>query len=166
MIGRTPFVRAATSIVIASALLAGTAGCTFITPQATLTHYNPGNGVAGRVGSVDIRNVVALTSNDGASVSLLVTLINTGQQNASLELQYESGGKRLTDIKPVRAGSVEAFGNAVGQPQIVVLKPGVKAGALMPVYLQYGDNPGIQLMVPVLEATGEYKGLEPIVPAS
>lgn len=165
MITRTSFARAAASIVIASALLAGTAGCTFITPQATLIQYNPGNGVAGRVGSVEVRNVVAVTADEGKTVSLLITLINSGQKDALVTLQFESDNKTRTDVKPIEPGASISFGND-GENQIVIPDPGVEPGALMPVYVQYGDNVGTQLMVPVLAADGFYEGLAPVTTGS
>lgn len=155
---RNPLPRAAASVVIAAALLAGTAGCTFITPQATLIQYNPGNGVAGSVGSVDVRNVVAVTDDQGETVSLLITLINSGSKSASVRLQFESDNQTRTDVKPVEPGQIVSFGNE-GKNQIIIPKPGVEPGALMPVYVQYGDNEGTQLMVPVLPADGVYAGL-------
>ena len=155
---RNPLARAAASVVIAAALLAGTAGCTFVTRQATLIEYNPGNGVAGKVGSVELRNVVAISGDDGKTVSLLITLINSGTDDATVQLQFESGGEPLNDLKAVKAGEALAFGNE-GEEQIVVPNPGVELGALMPVYAQYGDNEGVQLMVPVLAADGIYDGL-------
>ena len=158
MKARNPLARAAASVVIAAALLAGTAGCTFVTPQATLIEYNPGNGVAGKVGSVELRNVVAISNDDGKTVSLLITLINSGTDDATVQLQFESDGATVNDLKAVRAGEALAFGN-VGEEQIVVPNPGVELGALMPVYAQYGDNEGVQLMVPVLAADGIYDGL-------
>lgn len=161
MKSRTHFARAAASVVLAAALLVGTAGCTFFATQATLIQYDPGNGVGATVGDVKVRNAIALISDDGKSVSLLVTLINSGQQSASVSLQYESNGEKRTDIKPVASGAAASFGNVVGEDQIIVQNPGVKAGQLMPVYVQYGDNPGKQLMVPVLEPTGTYAELKP-----
>ena len=158
MKARNPLARAAASVVIAAALLAGTAGCTFVTPQATLIEYNPGNGVAGRVGSVELRNVVAISGDDGKTVSLLITLINSGTDDATVQLQFESGGEPLNDLKAVKAGEALAFGNK-GEEQIVVPNAGVELGGLMPVYAQYGDNAGVQLMVPVLGADGIYDGL-------
>lgn len=155
---RNPLARAAASVVIAAALLAGTAGCTFVTPQSTLIEYNPGNGVAGKVGSVELRNVVAISDDDGETVSLLITLINSGTDDAIVQLQFESDGETRNEPKAVRAGEALAFGNK-GEEQIVVPNPGVELGALMPVYAQYGDNKGVQLMVPVLAADGMYDGL-------
>ena len=155
---RNPLARTAASVVVAAFLLVGISGCTFVTPQATLIEYNPGNGVAGRVGSVDLRNVVAVTADDGETVSLLITLINSGSDDASVRLQFESDGEPRTDVKAVNAGELVSFGNE-GDDQIVIPSAGVTLGALMPVYAQYGDNEGVQLMVPVLPAEGIYEGL-------
>ncbi|MDJ0336033.1 hypothetical protein QMG83_12430 [Salinibacterium sp. G-O1] len=163
MKSRTPLARAAASVVLAVALLAGTAGCTFISRQATLIQYDPSNGVGASVGDVKVRNAIALINEDGTAVSLLITLVNSGQDDVSVKLQYEANGKKLTEIKAVPAGGVSSFGNVDGEDQIVVTNPGVKSGALMPVYVQYGDNPGSELMVPVLPAEGAYEGLGPVV---
>ena len=37
-------------MILASALVFGTTGCTFITSQATLNQYDPSDGISGRVG--------------------------------------------------------------------------------------------------------------------
>ena len=161
MITRTPVARVVASLVLAAALLAGTAGCTFISTQATLIQYDPGNGVGANVGDVQVRNAIALISDDGRAVSLLVTLVNSGTDDVSVSLQYESDGEKRTDIKAVKAGAAASFGNVVGEDQIIIMNPGVAAGDLLPVYVQYGDFMGKQLPVPVLEATGAYKELKP-----
>lgn len=161
VIARTPVARAAASIVLAGALLAGTAGCTFITPQATLEQYDPSDGVGIDIGDVQVRNVIALINDDGHAVNLLITLVNSGSSSASVKLQYLSSGEKTTVTKPVDANSVLSYGNTVDENQIIILNPDVKAGALLPVYVQYGDHPGKELLVPVLEATGQYEALKP-----
>ena len=149
------------SIVLAAVVLTGTAGCTFFATQATLIQYDPSNGVGANIGDVQVRNAIALISDDGRAVSLLVTLVNSGQENVRVTLQYESGGEKSTDVKSVAAGEAASFGNVIGEDQIIVLDPGVDAGALFPLYVQYGEFQGEQLMVPVLEATGTYEELKP-----
>ncbi len=153
--------RAAASAILASALIAGTAGCTFFTPQATLTQYDPTDGISGRVGSVDLRNVVAIIGDDGQAISLVVTMVNNGQQQALMNIQFVSSGNTTTLVKQVPRRSVLQFGNTTDEEQIVVLSPDVAAGGLLPVYFQYGDNEGRQLLVPVLEATGIYADVAP-----
>jgi hypothetical protein len=88
--------------------------------------------------------------------------VNKSSKIVKVNLQYVSGTDKTTTTKSVRSNSVASFGNAVGQPQIIVLNPGVKPGALYPVYFQVGDAPGKQLLVPVLDATlPQYKDLKP-----
>jgi len=129
--------------------------------SSTLIQYDPSDGVGTNVGDLNIRNAIALISKDGKAVSLLITIINSGSRSALVTLQFQSGGKKTTVQKPVFAGKVASFGNTPDEEQLIVLNPGVKAGELFPVYVQSGDNPGTQLLVPVLEPTGEYSTLAP-----
>lgn len=159
---RTLAARAAASVVLAGALLAGTAGCTFVTPQATLNKYDPSDGVGITVGTVDVRNAVALVSKDGRAYSLLVTLVNNGTAPASVTLQYESSGNKASIVKAVTPHSALSFGNTVDEEQIIILNPGAPAGALYPVYVQSGKAPGKEMLVPVLNGSlPQYKDLLP-----
>lgn len=143
-------------------MLAGTSGCTFISQQATLIHYDPSDGVGVTVGSLDLRNMIALINGDGHAVSLLVTVINNDTSGEMLTLQYSSGGDKTTTSKYVNGNSSASFGNSVDDKQIIILNPDTKAGALYPVYVQYGDEPGKQVLVPVLDADlPQYKELAP-----
>lgn len=160
MIARTSAARAAASIILAGALLVGTAGCTFITPQATLEKYDPGDGVGVDVGNVQVRNAVAVLGEDGHALSLIVSIVNSGSRSANVDLQYQSSGEKTTITKAVNANDVAAFGNT-DEKQIVILNPDVKAGALYPVFVQYGDNEGKVMLVPVFDGTGIYKDLTP-----
>jgi hypothetical protein len=149
-------------MILAGALLAGTSGCTFMAQQATLIHYDPSDGVGATVGDVDVRNVIALASDDGKAFSLLVTFINKSSKIVNVNMQYVSGTSKTAIMKSVRSNDTASFGNAVGQPQIIILNPGVKPGALYAVYFQVGDSPGKELLVPVLDATlPQYKDLKP-----
>ena len=141
----------------------GTTGCTFIAQQATLIQYDPSDGVGTEIGNVAVRNAVALINEDGHAISLMVTLVNTGSKIANVNLQYKSGGEKTTTTKSVRAGDVATYGTSPDDTQIIILNPGVKAGGLLPVYVQYGDNEGKELLVPVLNADNhpEYEDLLP-----
>jgi hypothetical protein len=153
--------RAAASIVLVGALLVGTSGCTFLSPKATLIHYDPSDGVGASVGALKIRNAIAVIDSEGGSVSLLVTIINSSSRSVRVNLQFESDGEKTTVTKVLAANSVTSFGNTAIEEKIVVVKPGVAAGELFPLYVQYGKEPGVQLLVPVLEAAGSYADLAP-----
>jgi hypothetical protein len=147
---------------LAAALTAGVAGCTFLTPQATLIKYDPSDGVGGHVGDVKVLNAVALINDSGDAVSLLVTLVNQSQQSVNLNIQYLSDDEKTTSVQNLSRGSVTSFGGSKREEQLVITNPGVKAGGLLPVYFQYGNHEGTQLLVPVLDPTGPYEGLEPV----
>ena len=166
MIARSAAARAAASVVLAGTLLLGTAGCTFISTQATLIHYDPSDGVSATVGDVDLRNVVAIINEDGTAINLVATLVNSGSSTAKVGFQTESGGQKVTESMHVSGNASESFGGTPDQEQILILNPDVEAGDLLPVYVQYSDHPGEQLLVPVLEATGDYAELAPEGPAA
>jgi hypothetical protein len=147
-------------VILASALVFGTTGCTFITSQATLNQYDPSDGISGRVGDLQLRNVLAIEGEDGKAVSLLLTVVNSGGPH-SLNIQYDVDGEKTTVTQVIDGNSTTSFGNTVDEEQIVLLNPGVPAGGLLPIYFQYGQVEGTQLLVPVLEATGIYSELAP-----
>ena len=161
MKARNRVARAAASAILASALIVGTAGCTFITPIATLAQYDPTDGISGRVGTVDLRNVVAIISEDGQTISLVLTMVNTGTREAAMKIQFSASGSDTTIVKRVGSNDVAQFGNTVDEDQILIVMPDAVAGGLLPVYFQYGSNEGQQLHVPVLTATGIYADVAP-----
>lgn len=161
VINRSVLARSAASIILAGAVLIGTSGCVFITKQATLIQYDPSDGIGASVGNVEVRNALGIAGEDGDAISLMITLINTGDRAAGVRLQYVSGGEDLTTIVRVGAGETVSLGNEPGGEQLVILNPDVAAGDLLPVYAQYGSNEGVQMLVPVLEATGIYEELSP-----
>ncbi len=161
VIRRTPLARAVASLVLASGLLLGTAGCVFITPTATLDQYDPSDGISGDVGTLSLRNVLAISNEDGSAASLLLAVVNNGTNRQLLNVQYESGGAPTTLSVVIDPRQTTLFGNTVENEQIILLDTGVAAGELVPVYFQYGNNEGTQLLVPVLEASFEYAELGP-----
>jgi hypothetical protein len=148
--------RRAASVVLAAAVLLSTAGCTFFAPQTTLKPYDPSDGVGTQIGDVYIRNVLLLAG-EGGDVSLLANVVNETDNGVKVTFQYE--GKDSTGV----AGKVDdsIFANAgkassVGghdNPRIVLSGVDAKPGTLFPIFVQYGDQTGKQLLVPVLDGT-------------
>jgi len=161
VITRTLFARGAASLILAGALVLGTAGCTFITSQATLNAYDPTDGVAANLGDLQVRNVVGIIGEDGHAINLMITIVNQGSADHLLNIQFAAGGDKTTVAKIAKAGTTTTFGTTPDEEQIVVLNPDVAAGALLPVYLQWGKETGREILVPVLEATGDYAELAP-----
>ena len=159
--------RAVASIALAGAVVLGTSACTFLTPTATLYHYDPGNGVGTSVGALDVRDAVALINEDGDAISLLITFVNTSSDPiADVVVQFESDGEK-TDAGEVNVSAygVTQFGTTPDQDQIIIVNPGVVAGQLLPVYVQQGSEPGKTILVPVMDGTlPEYTDLLPVAP--
>lgn len=63
----------AASLIIGVSL--GAAGCNMITPQATTHAYDSGQGSAGEIGDVLIRNAMLIAGEDG-DANLVVSLVN------------------------------------------------------------------------------------------
>lgn len=152
--------RIAASAVLAIAILSGTVGCGLMAPQATTIQYDAGDGVGGKVGEVAIRNAILVTE-DGSSANLVVTFVNTGDSAHNLSVQYEAGAEKVTQSLTVDANSSVTLGTP-DAPAIILDDIDTQPGALFPVYMQYGNETGVELLVPVLDGSiGTYSTLIP-----
>lgn len=167
MTARTLAARAAASLILAGALIAGTAGCSFMSPKATHMSYDPSDGINVQVGEVKALNLLAIVGDDAETANLLATFVNLGERDRNVSLQYEAGSKKVTLSAYVPAGERVSFGFPEGERQLLLEGlEGVDAGALIPVYLQYGQEEGTLALVPVLNTDAqEYADLGPATAA-
>ncbi len=129
-----------------------------ITYQATTEQYEASDGVSLNVGDLDVRNALVV-SDDGVDGNLVMTIVNRGDDDATLGVQIGSGGD-VTEIE-VEAGQTLALGTDDEEP---VLLEGIdtEPGGLVPLYFQYGDFEGAEKQVPVLDSRlPEYADLAP-----
>ena len=153
--------RLAASAVLIALVLGGTTACTFMTPQQTTQHYDPSDGIGATVGDIQVRNALLLTD-DGKTASLLINFANDSAVGVDVKVQYENAGKTKVDGSVyVNAGSVTSLG-AAADKKFVLTGIDAPAGNLFPLYIQYGNTPGQQLWVPVLNTKeSQYAGLQP-----
>ena len=152
--------RAAASVVLAGALLLGTAGCGFVSTIATQIPYDPSDGVSAASGPIKVLNLLGL-SEDGTDVALVFTASNPTSERAAFTIQYELDGQKFSKEFAVPANSTISFGNE-GEDQLVLRDVNVKVGSLFPLYIQSGSEPGERAMVPILDgAFAEYSDLLP-----
>ena len=129
-----------------------------LTYQATTEHYDPSDGVSADVGALDLRNILVV-SEDGEDGNLVLTVVNTGEDDVELGVQVgEGGGEPL--IIEVEAGATVSLG---GDEEPLLLEGiDTQPGALLPLYFQYGTAEGIEKLVPVLDGRlPEYSDLAP-----
>lgn len=150
--------RIAASVVLAVGILLGTSGCNLFDAQATLQHYDPSDGVSASVGGIDVLNAL-LISEDGETANLVATVINADDQAHRLGIQYESSTGTITDFLTVDGNSTQI----VGVDTVVTLS-GLNApvGSLFPVFFQYGQETGVDVLLPVLNGDlAEYSQFVP-----
>jgi len=154
--------RLVASVALAGALLLGTSGCTLGAVTGTLVHYQPSDGVAANVGDIKVRNLIGLSDN-GDDVSLLMSIINSGDKSISVDFQYDdANGEKSTITVTVKAHSSLHVGSGDDSQLAVLREAGATVGGLIPIYVQYGDEQGEQVLVPVLDGeTAEYADLLP-----
>ena len=153
--------RIASSVVIAAAILVGTAGCNMLAPQTTTKQYTASDGINTNVGSLDVRNAVII-SDDGERGNLVFTVINNSDQKAALRVQYESNGSKDAMTVAVDAHETKQVGTADATRTLTLEGMSSQPGSLFSVYFQTGQKPGSQVLVPVLDGgLPEYADLVP-----
>ena len=145
--------RIVASAILATAILSGTAGCGLMAPQATTIRYDASDGVSGDVGDIAVRNAI-LVSDGADSANLVVTLVNQGDSSHIVGVQYESDGEKVTEELTVEANSTLALGSE-DEPALALRGIDAQPGSLFPVFVQYGNETGARLLVPVLDDTLE-----------
>lgn len=140
--------RVAASIGMAALLAIALAGCNFFVPQGTLEPYDPADGLSITVGDVEVSNAL-IVSEDGQNGNLIFSAVNATPDVHDLLVQYESNGKKVTLQLEVEADSISEFGYGEGG-QLFLADINSAPGTLFPIYFQYGDEQGGQLLVPVL----------------
>jgi hypothetical protein len=139
--------RAIASIVAVGLVSAGIAGCTFVTPIATQNRYDASDGINTELGSVKLLNALVVTG-DGINGNLVGQAYNDSDQTVQLTMQYDvSETQTITVTLPPETSTDLGYG---ASGQTLLPKIGTKAGGLLPLYLQYGEEPGKQVKVPVL----------------
>ena len=152
--------RTMATVVVAAGILLGTSGCNLFAPQATTIHYDASDGVSGNVGDLAVRNAMLITA-DGENANLVVHVVNNGDDDIDLLVQYEGVDEKVSKSIQVEANSTTEIGLPGGQ-SVGVESLNASAGSLFPVFFQYGDLTGIELLVPVLDGTlAEYSTLVP-----
>jgi hypothetical protein len=143
--------RHAASIALAALLVLGTSGCTLSAVQGTLVQYQPSDGTAADIGNLKLRNVIGLTEN-GDDISLLMTVINSGDTELDVNFQYVDADGEKQDIPLVVPANSSVHVGAGGDTEVVLRNVGAVLGSLVAVYVYNGEE-GKELQVPTLDGS-------------
>lgn len=135
------------SVALAATVVFGATGCNLVAPQATTLQYDPSDGVSANVGDVRLLNMIVLTE-DGTDGNLIFTAVNKGSAH-SLSIQY---GEDDTTVDVIVDGNVSTVFGGATDP---VALNGIDAtpGSLVTLYVQYGNETGKEILVPVLDGS-------------
>lgn len=104
------------------------------------------------MGDVAVRNAMLIANNSG-SATLVMTVVNRGDEDATVNFQYGPDGNRQTvSVDVPGMGSLVRVGDDPGTT-VVLEDPSLVPGGLFEVYAEYGDVPGELMQVPVLDGT-------------
>jgi hypothetical protein len=147
------------SVVLAASVVLGTSACNLVAPQATTNIYDPSDGVSGRTGDLKIRNAMIIVDETGTDGNLVAAVTN-GDDAQSLSIQFGEG-EDGTVTASIPARSTVSFGTLEEDP---ILLEGIDAdpGSLVEVFFQYGNETGVNILVPVLN--GELEEYSDLVP--
>jgi len=143
--------RWASAVALTAALMLGVTGCTFSAEIATQKDYDPSDGVGADIGDLAIRNIL-LIGDDGDTLNLVMTVVSESDNSQRLNVQWEDGAERVTESVFVDADGLTAIGGPE-QPQVLVTGADGELGGLVPVYFSYGTEPGVEVLVPVLDGS-------------
>ena len=143
--------RWASAVALTAALMLGVTGCTFSAEIATQKDYDPSDGVGADIGDLAIRNIL-LIGDDGDTLNLVMTVVSESDSSQRLNVQWDDGAERVTESVFVDPDGLTAIGGPE-QPQVLVTGAGGELGGLVPVYFSYGTEPGVEVLVPVLDGS-------------
>ncbi len=148
--------RIVSSVVLAAAVALGATGCNLISPQATTYKYDASDGVSGDTGAVAVRNAILIAGKDEGVFNLVFTGVNSTDKTVKLNVQLEVDGAKFDQTAEIKPG-VNNFGGK-DEEKIVFEDVEALVGSIVITYFQAGDDPGVELDVPVLDGTlDEYK---------
>ena len=147
-------IRKIAAVSVATALVFGTAGCTFMSPQASRIEYAPSDGTQVDLENLRLRNFVYLTN--GTVSAIAGSIVNPSAETKTLRIEYTDA--TLNEAKvvslDVAAGQKLDLGFN-GQPALNI-DLGGKAGGIVRITASEGSVSGIELRVPVLDSTFDY----------
>ena len=152
--------RLTASVALGAAVLLGTTGCAFITPQGTTVQYSPSDGVTiPDSGPLKVRNALIVSEEDGGPGNMIAAVVNETDESHTLHIELGEGASAQEITVRVPARSAVSLGNPAGDtPPLEIDAVDGPPGATVPVYFQSGDAEGVLWQVPVLDGALDYYG--------
>ncbi len=147
------------SLVVGTALVLGTSGCSLISAHATTIEYSPAEGtnVPDESGPLQVRNTMIVANDEGTEGNFLAAIINSTDETYVLNIDFADG---VTEQVIVPAGTVKSLGE--NADPILIRDLNTPPGATLSASFQSGEGVTAVISVPVFNGDLEY--LAPFVP--
>ena len=148
----TALKRAGAGLTLGAALLA-VSGCGYIYTQPTTLHYAASDGVHSTInGNIELRNIMVVSHGKGAEGRVLGTVLNKGNNDATVTFNFPSGAKTVNVPKGQQVRLEQ------DDHKLVILQVAPQPGeTLSNTRVSVGDASGT-LNIPVMDGTlKEYK---------
>lgn len=143
------------SAVSLAALLSG---CALNSPMATTLPYNPGDGVAVSLGSVEIRDLIVVGTEQGKPATISAYVVNRSADEVTVSFASQGGTPATLDV----AANSAVQASPVGERGLTLESLDVAIGAMVPVTVQVGGDAPAQVGVPSVPASSSmYSDLAP-----
>ncbi|WP_058234484.1 hypothetical protein [Devriesea agamarum] len=156
-----PRIRRLMAVASLGVAVAATSACGYLNPVQTEAVYQQAEGSNATVGTVDVRNMLVLTSDQGKPGALIGAVYNKGQQPTSVTLQGKvDGSVAFTSSVQVAPGQLVKIGGKDGEVVSLTETPAAP-GAMMKLVVKANDVEQ-SLSMPVMDGSLAYfKDLEP-----
>jgi hypothetical protein len=152
-------IRKFATVAVASSLLLGTAGCTFMNPIASRIDYAPSDGTQVNLDTVDARNFIYLSDGNGHA-ALFGSLVNRGLESSSVKLQYTDAASKETKDAYYTLLPAQKLDFGYNGTSALNFNLGGEPGQTVTVWVSADSKTGKSMNVPVLDGTlAEYAEL-------
>jgi hypothetical protein len=143
--------RLLTSFGIGAAIVLGSAGCSWLAPQATAIEYSPSDGVSvPDSGPVDVRNALIVADESGNAGNLIAALVNTSSEEQTLLITIGD------DSQTVQVPADESISLGVDEDPLLFEALDSLPGSTVDVIFASGDATSVLQPIPVLDGTLPY----------
>ena len=143
-----PARRALAPTALTVAALALVAGCSTTNPYTTTEGYVPGDGMDVILGPVHVASLMVVTDAEGEPGSLVVRLVNTGTEDASVSMTA-TGNSALDETFTVPARTTLAVGPEA-ETSVVIPAVNEAPGKLIPITVSVAGGESAEVPTPVL----------------
>ncbi|WP_439591968.1 DNA modification methylase [Microbacterium sp.] len=144
------------SIVVGVAVLLGTSGCTFMTPQSTEIQYSAAEGVnVYGSGPLQVRNAFIVANEDGTKGNFIAAIVNDTDEQHTLTVEVGPDGDTVSKTIRVPANSVLSLGSDETEP-VLIQGVEMRPGADIPGFFTSGDGDGALVSLPILDGQLDY----------